>query len=389
MSEPAQTTVFAGVDGRTDTQLPDWYHRRHPVENPPSFATAIRELPQARHTEVAYRNPHSGEWVETDRHTAIVEPSRLTQQAATSGDNDGGGRPDPLFHVPTDSYAIINPADAFGPLEDVLREQTVEDTPLGEVLFGEIRQYRGGGEVHMDLLFDGLSVDLPERSDPITMGLTAGYDFFGGHALYVEGFARDTVCANSIRQLTDRETVRHVGDVEDLGEWWRSILEQVGLVADDLAAFITDAEDITVDFTDVPFTATEFYELLDLPEYLAQRAADDAQASAVDPFDLDMWTLHSGATYALTHHYRGKEGSSLDEYVRTANDILFNPAATIDRVEQTYEQHAEAATDADGQTGLKSQVALASIEQIKQDVREKAQQFEQREETLRERFSDS
>jgi len=41
------------------------------------------------------------------------------------------------------------------------------------VMFGEIRRYRGGGEVHMDIMFDGLEVRLPGRSDPITMGVTA------------------------------------------------------------------------------------------------------------------------------------------------------------------------------------------------------------------------
>ena len=42
-----------------------------------------------------------------------------------------------------------------------------------------------------------------------------------------------------------------------------------------------------------------------------------------------MWTLHSGAAYALTHFSPGKEGSTLDGYVRTANDTLFDPEATL------------------------------------------------------------
>jgi hypothetical protein len=137
----------------------------------------------------------------------------------------------------------------------------------------------------------------------------------------------------------------------------------------------------------MPFTVTDFYELLEFPTYLAERAASEARSTAADPFDLDVWTLHSGATYALTHFFRGKEGTSLDGYVRTANDILFNPEATIDRVEQTYEECAEAKTDDGGQTGLESQTALAQIEQVSQDVQAKADQFEERETTLRERFA--
>jgi len=57
-----------------------------------------------------------------------------------------------------------------------------------------------------------------------------------------------------------------------------------------------------------------------------------------------MWTLYSGATYALTY-FQGKEGASLDQYVRVANHILFNPEGTIERVEQAYEEQLEADGD--------------------------------------------
>ncbi len=186
MKDPETATVFAGLDGRTDTELPEWYAEQHGGPEPSSFSEAIRNLPQAVDTAVAYRNPYTDEWVETERFNALVEPSRAREAA-----RDGEVEADPLFHVPTDSYAIINPVDVYGPLEEVLRKETIDETPLGEVLFGEIRRYRGGGEVHMDIMFDGLEVRLPGRSDPITMGVTSGYDFFGEHAVYVEGFAQD------------------------------------------------------------------------------------------------------------------------------------------------------------------------------------------------------
>jgi len=288
--------------------------------------------------------------------------------------------------VPTDSYAIINPVDVYGPLEEVLRETDLDGRSLGDVMFGEIRQYRTGGEVHMDVMFDGLEVTLPGRSDPITMGVTSGYDFFGGHAVYVEGFAQDGYCSNTIRQLTDKEVIKHVGDVTDFGTWWEGILEQIELVADDLFEFIRDAQEIDLDFSDLPFTVTEFYGLLGFPDYLTERAASDAEANAASPFVINMWTLHSGATYALSHFFQGKEGASLDDYVRMANDILFNPEGTIKRVEQTYEQQREA-DDSDGsQASLAGERALASIEHVSDDLQDKVDQFEEREAALRKRF---
>jgi hypothetical protein len=381
MQRPEATLAFAGVDGRTASDLPAWFANQVAVEPDEvvSFSEAIRQLPRAVETRVAYENPYTEEWVSTDRFTALVEPSRTITQASDETEPEA----DPLFHVPSSKYAVINPTDVYGPLAEVLRETTVDGTPLGDVLFGEVRQYRGGGEVHMDLLFDGLAVDLPGRRDPITMGVTSGYDFFGGHAVYVEGFARDTRCANSIRALTDRQTVKHVGDVGDFEGWWTDLLEQLELVGDDLYGFISDAEEIELDFREVPFDAVEFYELLGFPTYLAEQAAADVRASAADPFAVDLWTLHSGATYALTHHFRGREGSALDEYVRTANDILFNPDGTLERAERAYERQVES----EGQTDLAEQAARASLERVSEAVREKAETFEAREAELRERFA--
>ena len=395
MKTPEHTTVFAGLDGRTDAQLPDWYTRqkqrqdRLPDDGPVSFAEAIRTLPRATDTTVAYRNPYTREWVETDRFNAIVEPSRLRDQTQPRGQSeDRDDEPtDPLFHVPSDSYTILNPVDVYGPLEDVLREQEVDGRPFSEVVFGEVRQYRSGGEVHMDVMFDGLEVSLPGRnSDPITMGVTSGYDFFGGHAVYVEGFAQDGICSNTMRSLTDKEILKHIGDVKDFRAWWERILAQVELVADDLFDFIQDAQEIDLDFTDLPFGVAAFYELLGFPSYLAERAAEDAEANASNPFVIDMWTLHSGATYALTHFFRGKEGASLDEYVRIANDVLFNPEGTVERVQQAYEQQLEAEDSEGTQAALAGEQAVARIERVGKDLRERAEQFESREEALRARL---
>ncbi|WP_142860642.1 hypothetical protein [Salinigranum halophilum] len=409
MPRKETTTVFAGVDGRADAQLPDWYAAQTDVEQPAvvSFAEAIRDLPRAVETQVAYHNPYTDSWVKTSRFNALVEPSRLVTREQeqdnrpTHLEPDGGttssGSPatedghtvseDALFHIPTQSYSVINPSDVYAPLERVLRETTIDSHALGDVVFGEIRQYRGGGEVHMDVMFDGLSVELPARRDPITMGLSSGYDFFGGHAVYVEGFARDTTCANSIRSLTDRETVKHVGDVGGFGTWWGETLTQLELVANDLYEFIVDAQELTVDFAAMPFSVESFYELLGFPEYLSKRAASDANVNTADPFEIDFWTLHSGATYALTHFFTGKEGSALDGYVRTANDLLFNPETTLETVKQSYERRAESETKRDGQTGIESQAALASLQRVSQDIETKAASFERREETLRARLA--
>ena len=62
--------------------------------------------------------------------------------------------------------------------------------------------------------------------------------------------------------------------------------------------------------------------------------------------------------------------------------ILFNPEGTIECVEQAYEQQLEADSD-DG-----SQASLAS-ERVSDDLQEKVDQFEEREDALRERFQEA
>ena len=138
----------------------------------------------------------------------------------------------------------------------------------------------------------------------------------------------------------------------------------------------------------MPFDVQGFYDLLGFPEYLAERAAEDARANTPDPFTIDMWTFHSGATHALTHFFRGKEGSSLDTYVRIANDVLFNPERTLTRVKTEYEQRGETDREGGDQRSLVEANGLAQIERVGEDLRIQVERFESREEALRERFQE-
>ncbi len=371
-NEPDTRHVFAGVDTAADATLPDWYRRRHTGCDVTTFRTAIGDLPRAVTVPVAYRNPCSGNWVETDEHVALVEPTRLRAQAV--------GRPavDPLFHVPSDSYAVINPVEAYDPLAAIIRETTVDGSSLGDACFGEVRTYRNGGEVHLDLLFDGLEVTLPGRNDPVALGITTGYDFFGGHAVYVEGYAQDIRCRNSLRQITDRERIKHVGEIGTLEDWWRERLSELDLVRDDLRACIQEARSVTVDLTAVPFDLEEFYSLLGFPEYLARHAADDTRETTDDLADVDLWALHSGATYALTHQFRGREGTTLDRYVRAANDLLFNPEQSIDRIIEAYERQQTAPSDTDPGAG-------PPADRLRSELERQVAEFERRQSELRSR----
>jgi hypothetical protein len=44
MKDPESRTIFAGVDGRTDTELPEWYRQRCGGDDAVTFAEAVRDL---------------------------------------------------------------------------------------------------------------------------------------------------------------------------------------------------------------------------------------------------------------------------------------------------------------------------------------------------------
>lgn len=81
MNSRETPTIFAGVDGQAPSALPAWYRGKTSLRDLVSFAEAIRSVPRAVETTVAYNNPYSGDWVETERVNALVDPGeRLRRQ---------------------------------------------------------------------------------------------------------------------------------------------------------------------------------------------------------------------------------------------------------------------------------------------------------------------
>lgn len=402
------------------------------------FTTVINSLPRATTVPAGWKNPVTGEWVETSKHNALVDPERveamqtdhatqedindfvdsisagsvpaLADEAGIDGDGDGpptreevkqGLIPgdDALYHIPTDSYEVINPAQSLMPLAEVLREED-----FGSSVFGEFRVSRGGGRVSGDIYVDGMHVQTPETATgdgvaadgggkPTVVGLEVGYDFFGDTAFRVRGQALRTSCMNAMRAVTDWTVVKHAGDIESRVDWkemYRDVLEELDLKRDQLSQVIAEASEMNLDLGDLPddFAADHdsileaFYDYAGLPAYLAEEAARNARAEAADPFRPTWWDLHNGATYAITHHARGEAmgGGSIDRYNRIADDLLMNPPAFEERVEQEYEaarEEREDATLAD-EGGGEARIAAAF-----ESVREKKERYQQRQEEMK------
>lgn len=416
-------TRFAGLTSHNNAEMTDRAANIAGIdaESPPetSLATAIRDLETADESQNAWKVPDSvgrlidteelrettpegveiketvdGElFVTTDRFQSIVSPDKLRAWAKGDfRDDDTNEFHDPLWHNPTRNYSIVNPLTAYEPLEEAIREEE-----LGDHVFGEIREYKSGGEVHMDILFDAFEIDYNESDDdndrdPIVLGIRTGYDFFGGTALYFEGFAQDTRCSNSIRSITDEKVVRHVGDT-DLEDVAADLLSELGLMTDRLAELIEMAEGIELDLGELSFSEPfdhnddlqGFYELVGFPTYLARHAASHARHRADDQFQPDMTAVWDGATYALTHEFNGGENTSTArEYIETANDMVMNPSRVIGQAQRQHRNRLAAQSeDNSEQVDLEGESAHAKIEEFSQSVQEKKAEFETTQEQLR------
>jgi len=413
---PTKTVQFAGLTSHNNAEMGDSAAGIAGIDpdDPPetSLATAIRDLEQAEVGELAWKVPENiaqkvdtsalndllpegttatrassdTVYVETDRFQSVYSPDKL--RSWFQADDDTEQVEDALWHVPTKTYSIVNPLTAYEPLEEAIR-----DEGYGDDIFGEIRQYKGGGEVHMDVLFDAFQIDYTDDDsgrDPIVLGVRTGYDFFGDTALYFEGFAQDTRCDNSIRSITEKKTIRHVGEV-DLEDEVTDVLEEMELMTNRLAELIELAEDIEVDVLEMEFSEPfdhddnirAFYELAGFPSYLSQEAASHARQRADNSFLPDMTAMWDGATYALTHAYQGGENTSTaQEYIDAANDMVMNPSQVIGNVHRQHEERLARQTEGDQQT-LEGEAAHANIEEFAQSTKEKADEFESRNEELR------
>lgn len=400
-----------------------------------AFSKVVNTLPRATPATAGWKHPLTGEWVETSKHNALIDPAAAEamelaygtqaeidtkvesldmprvaeladalgietdgppsrdalKQALTPGD-------DALYHIPTDSYAIINPAQSLRPLAEVLREED-----FGETVFGEFRVSRGGGRVSGDIYIDGMHVETPATATaddvatdgggkPVVVGLEVGYDFFGDTAFRVRGTALRTSCMNAMRAVTEWRVVKHTGDPEERVDWhdlYTDVLEELDLKRDQLSQIIAEASGTGFDLATLPddfavgheSLLDAFYDYAGLPGYLAEAAAETARAEAADPFNPTWWDLYNGATAAVTHEARGEVTSegSIDSYHRIADDMLMNPAAFEERVNEAY------ATDRAGdesETLADEGGGTAEIAAAFESVRDKKETYERRSEEM-------
>lgn len=399
--------------------------------------TMLPELPTANHAEAAWIHPRTGEVITTGKHNAVVERERveevnegfgthaealahisgrdeeevaadleqmgreeyvaekLTEPQQTVYENTRVGD-DALFQIAGEGHSIINPQQ---PLEELAHE--LQDRGFEDDVFGEVTIDRDGGRASLDIYIDGQHVESPVFGDdrnPVVVGLQVQWSFFSDWAFRACGQAIDWACVNNIHRMTNRQVVKYAGDVNERvqwREWFGDILDELDEKRDQLSRVIRAASEETLDFADLPADIdagfedepaspwTALYSYLGLPKYLAREAGKRLRSQADDAYEPNWWEIHSGATWAVSHHDRGDRtaGGSYEDHARTANEMLYNPARMENRVVENY----EAARRDDEQTTLADEGGgTAEIHSAFESTREKKERFQQWEQELKE-----
>lgn len=361
-----QKLYFAGLNDATDAELPDWYQTERNIKsNEVSTLTDIinGKLPNAHRTELYVDNPLAdadNDYDEVEDWVAIIDPQRASLAA-------DGHDTKYIWHVPTDKYTIVPPIEAYSPLIQTLKRHDLDDEVFGEVL---LRDY--GGEVYIRMGFESKQINgLPgDEEAPVYLGLETGYDFKGGRAVYSNMIGFDSFSAGVMRNITEKQSRRHVGNAIDqshersnnrvpIQKWWENMLEQIEAMTDDLTGAIREASKMSLAFTQggdlvkipdshvgafdhvKPYDAASFFQLHDMPDYLAELAAAKAATHANGLGEITFWELFRGLTEALETQTRCDEGSTLNAYADVAMDLLWNPSTVVELADDQWNYELE------------------------------------------------
>lgn len=388
--------VFAGLTNTDAVEMDSDLMRKYGLDEQPEhcLSSAIQELDPVELAPLYVGNPYDpeGEPIPITSSNATINPDTAIElaQKVQEAEAESGGFSFPMededpvldeedgdnmtYAVHSDGYAAVPHYDYFFPMAKALLDAEMNN------ISGEFRCYDNGAQVHGEVMFQDAEsqLQLPDDRDPLFVGLNVGNSYDGTCSMYAQGYAMDTFCKNSMRNLTDRKSRKHIGEPTEVAEWWEDVLLQMTALRDILGEIIEEALEVEMDFLNQPFDLEEFYQHLGLPGYIARSAATTARNRSPKEGGtrtvLNFWTLHSGLTSALTHDFNGtSEVGSIETYSQIAKELLFNPAKCINDVKTSYERQQRRDEESDEQTVTNN---VAMIEQYEITLDDRKQQFE-------------
>jgi len=183
--------------------------------------------------------------------------------------------------------------------------------------------------------------DVGEDGDTaqLVLGFEVSHDYFGGKRHTASPIALDTETGAIYRDVLPDRRRKHTGSaVQDVGAWYKDLIDLLQASTDRLASAIADANQYHFDAVtdpDVPIDAAGLYALMDFPS-----RADDALASCAGdrlrammsggfgdaPDAPTAWQVFRAGADAITHDYDAQRGGgAIAERVTAINRVLFIP----------------------------------------------------------------
>ena len=279
------------------------------------------------------------------------------------------------WQIATDRYCIVPPAEAYLPTVSALQKRGATD------VFGWAHYRDWGGTLKMSLVLPDLqrtlvSADDSDEADDVAFrakqrdsaltgtseddegvtvfgGFQTGYDFRGSQTMWARPLLYVPASDIAIFGMGQRYSRRHVGSATDaaherandrvpINEWWGNIYDDVDGQTTVVDRAILRSRAVAIDFTDVPYSISEFYTYLGIPDKYAEEAADRAEAFASPPSCPTIWNLQLSLLVALDALYEGSHASdTYQSYNEVGQQLLRKPAHSIQLALKEHDLQAD------------------------------------------------
>lgn len=333
------TTKLFGATERTDLEgkrPPTWM-----TEFNPSAERSIGEwaggITQHKIVNVAYGEGESTEDFEMSDSTRMVVTMSQGEEVATVSDR---------FNLVDNPRVVSTAVDV------------IENLDLGNVVFGEGRDYKN--KFVVDLFFDDDSVVRDAPDDDVSkmaygISIAAANDksssvracptIWDGHS---ETLIRGIGNGWSRVKHMKPEDVETKDMYDKMAYMFTEIIVGLEDVADEFTERTEKAESFVVDFSMEEFTPAEFYETWlgeNVPQKVIEASVERSQIRAglieeggetLDAPKISMWALVSGFTYSYTYKSNISDGPTKRRYHETALEALESPEDTMINTRQEY-----------------------------------------------------
>lgn len=279
------------------------------------------------------------------------------------------------WQIASDSYAIINPQQAYLPILNAL-QQRGENEAFGwasfrdwggllkmVVLCPSLRQTVSGGEdidAGSDDLAnqDGITTadsagDSDDEETVIYGGFQTGYDFRGTQTLWARPVLFFPDSGVVLPDTGEKYTRRHYGQATNaaherannrvpINEWWKSIYDDIDTRMVEVDGAIQKTRAISYDFSELPFTLEECYTYWGVAQKYAETAADRATTLANPSTRPSVFNIQLSLLIALLDEYQGSMASnSYQEYLEVAGELFRKPSMMIQLAMQEHDRQTD------------------------------------------------